>query len=241
MRIYNGDVYSPEEQQMRSEFHAVRDQFGLIQPGVGRTSGNGLLYSCQYFSILRKTGQAKLPDCTDFGTLITACQVEPGLYRRDPYNSEDYESQDDYIGIACASYLLGANFGKHILAYGESHGWTYNNVLPGVYRRESWLGRYPAFRPTIRFSAGQMPNLWERILLALAIGFAAMARRDDHDSWILTQLILWTVDERCWISRLAGKFWRRRLLKHYPEGISECIGDYFQDHEHPLSKNWPKS
>lgn len=248
-----------------NDFKPYIDKYGLVQPSPGGGSGNGLLYTSEMivglndFGLLRDEMRLSLFDT------YRDCEIIPGLFRRDPNNTGNQEGPDDYVGIAAASPFIPGNFAKRILTYGQSRrtpirglleelkfpnflvtllGWmkfryNYNNINPNVMNKGSWLGRQPQLIAHFQFAAGETPWYWRKLWWCGAVLSSLFAK--DHDSYILSYLLIRTAEKKSFLARMTAKIWRHYQNKRYPGGISQVIGEYFQNPSHPLVKWLTKS
>lgn len=105
------------------------------------STGNGLLYTGIFYTILALNDELTDDDRQKFEAAVSKCEVMPGLYNRNPLRP-DLEAQDDYIGIACASYFTRSKFALDILNYGKKTGWHYDNTNPKNDALSVWHDRF---------------------------------------------------------------------------------------------------
>lgn len=111
------------DQTVRAALNVYSDQWGLITPYPATSSGNGLLYLGEAMVLLKTLGIYKPTDKTWFQNSVQVCEVEPGLLRRSPANT-DQEGPDDYVGVAAGSALVDPTIAQKILVYGQTHDVT---------------------------------------------------------------------------------------------------------------------
>lgn len=136
-------------------------------PTTKWTSGNSLLYTGLFYSICSILGVFDTEDKKRFKDAVHSCEVKPGLYNRNPRRL-DFESHDDYTGIAAGSYFCELPFASDIFSYGKGNDWHFNNVIPQQRlissRHDRFLGlvcfyemaakREPSFCQRLSFNSG---------------------------------------------------------------------------------------
>lgn len=229
------------------------DSDGLVSPHyietpslVTNASGNGILYTIQYFMLLNRL---KLPSESVLVSL-ERCQIERGLFKRGPHHA-DQEAVDDYIA---ACFYLPSN----IYYYGQTKTplkglfgdnkifdatlgrikvkYNYNNVNPGTVSRSSWLGRMPQFVAHLEWASGLEPALWRKIVWFYSVVMGPRQDHKDTNRFILTDMMLRINDRGPW-QLIARSYWNRFLRQAWPGGMKEVYSTYFGP-EHPLAKYW---
>lgn len=105
---------------IQDDFKAYTDQFGLIQPTPGQTSGNGLLYTAEAIAALSDNNALDLSFKNQFIQAYANCEVFLGLLKRTPDGQMGQEGPDDYHGAMLASiYLPVLQLSRVILEYGQ--------------------------------------------------------------------------------------------------------------------------
>jgi hypothetical protein len=110
---------------IKDDFKVYTDQYGLVQPSPGETSGNGLLYTAEYILALAAHGALDDAEKQRLMAVYRACQVLPGLMRRSPAGAPfcgDQEGPDDYVGVGAAANLIGTSLAQDVVKYGQSQG-----------------------------------------------------------------------------------------------------------------------
>lgn len=230
---------------IQDDFAPYIDKYGLVQPAIGGTSGNGLLYTALYAMALLQQGTISVGLA---GTILRAyysCEKGPGLMQRLPNGAFGQEGPDDYVGCGLAANLLGTELAESIVTYGRGEKWlgliskyNYNNVTPGVFTLASWLGRQPQVICHLEFAAGQNPPLWRKLWWNAAITLACFAKVTDQDAHTLTWCLIQVADGKSVITQPFVWLWRKVMAKRKPGGISQNLRDYF-GFDHPLVK-WLK-
>lgn len=103
----------------------------------------------------------------------------------------------------------------------------------------AWLGRMPQFVAHVYWAANKKPPLFYRIVQALVIYNNSKLKDGGHpDTWALTWLMCRTMDNRCWMGRLAAKAFYKNLYKIFgPEGFRNF---HYIGGNHPITKFWVK-
>jgi hypothetical protein len=232
---------------VKDDLVAYTDRLGFIsgEKNPGAPSGNALLFTAEAMLVLRQQGCLAQFDRDLFLIQVSeACEIITGLYKRPPPYSQDQESQDDYIGLAAASYFLGTSHARDMLEYGREHVYRWRFLrLPYQYDKahveesrvfDAWLGRFVTAMIHIQWAAGERPALWRRLWWACSVAFSGS--KDDQDPWLLNWLMIHTMDGRSRIGVVAASIWRWRLRRAFPDGIRQVFARYFNDPGHPLAK-----
>lgn len=249
---------------IQDDFKNYTDQYGLVQPNPNGGSGNGLLYTAEAIVALFDKGALSQQNIDDFKKAYASCEKEPGLMMRSPIGgpmNSDGEAPDDYVGCGAASFFLNDGLAERILKYGRGspskYGdtglwarilylvlskcglskipYNYNNVDPGVWTEWSWLGRQQNLICHLQFAAGETPPIWRRLWWCAAVFQATRAMKSEHDSWILSWLLIRTMNGRSWICKQVANYWWKKLLNYYPQGMSSVFADYFGNPNHPTA------
>lgn len=230
---------------LRDEIESYRDMDGLVAPkrtfpGQRNASGNGILYTAEYFLLLDLRGELLHPkDPADFMAVLLSCQNEPGLFNRSPVHP-DQEAPDDYLGLVLASEVLRLPYAMDIWAYGDRNHFVYNNVRPGKFTWTAWFGRMPQVVAHFQWCAGFTPALWRRLWWCGAVATAGFRGKGGEDAWILSWLLTRIIEREHVgdsLERMAIKIWRWRLKRAYPGGMKGVFSRYFGP-EHPIAKYW---
>lgn len=191
----------------------------LVTPGTKRASDNGVLYSSEYYILLKLNNELILKDYADYRTLIQTCIGLDGFLHRAPDDISQDEI-DDHIGSLAA-----------------------HNVL-GLYPRFNIpfaLWRFPQLFFTWLLVRGYNRLLyWPlELITALIIAISSYNRPlTDTDSRTLAWLLIHATD-RSWVCKEASKIWYRRLYKDYgsPNAMKSVASRYFPV-GHPFRQFW---
>lgn len=215
--------------------------FGQCKHPPLRSTNNALLYTGTYFLILYYLGEATPEDQKSFRELITACQVpgHRGLYYRHPGHNDIKQEHDDYIGVAAADYFLKVGVAKEITTFGREHDWIYDSLNPESKEIRFWHGRFGDVVPHYKNCAGERLGIFDAFTWALAIFVGAFRERSGTSGTILDWLKIVPMDGKYFICDLAILFWRWKMKKKFPLGMSDVFATYFQNdggYDHPFSK-----
>jgi hypothetical protein len=112
--------------------------------------------------------------------------------------------------------------------------YVYNNIHPEYFTLSSYLGRQISLLCHLKFAAGEIPTETEKWFWCRAVEDGADAKKEDHDSWILSWLLVRTMDERDPNCNEVATYWKEKLQQTWPGGIGEVLCAYFQNQDHPL-------
>lgn len=114
------------------------DTYGLVAPYVTRRdqrgSDNGVLYSSEYYILLKLLGEATEQDESHWAILMYHCMVVPGLIGRVPGDTGQSPPDDIYGVLAGAKVLNYPVVAELILDYGKAHYGFFNNANPNSIR-----------------------------------------------------------------------------------------------------------
>ena len=211
------------------------DPEGMISqvrdPQAKWTSGNHLLITGTYYSILSLIDTISEKDRSDFVSVVTPCEVEPGLFNRNK-GRLDKEAHDDYIGVVSASYFLDAAFKRDVLQYGRAHWWRFDNDNDGDL--ESLFWRLPDFIPLVKAANGMTLNLFNILAFSVSLIANALSKKDDTSGIILRWLETQVMAKKSWAIDVEIAFWKRQILKKYPGGMGDVFGIYYGK-DHPFA------
>ncbi len=206
----------------------VKDEHGLIQPD-GKESGNGLRYTAEAVMAYEAHRDILEPIALkeEYQTLVDAarsCAREPGLYGRTPNNSWGQNSNDDYVGLAVISYYIDETVVQDILTYGRKTWGFYNNIHPGKKTGRSFLWRFIVLFATLRWAAGQKPNIVQRALWALGVFFSD----DSQDGFVLAWMSCHiAAKEGGRLEKRIARMQSERLARAYTHGIGQVLDNYY--------------
>lgn len=129
------------------------------------STGNGLLFTGTFFTLLGLSGILDSNDAEHFDKAVRACYVNPirPVLNRDP-NRRDFEGFDDYIGVCAGAFFLKSPIAKEISDWGESHCFNFNNQNVESKSIKSWFYRFSGFAGHLRLASGKSPGwiqTWE--------------------------------------------------------------------------------
>lgn len=228
-------------EQALKDFEAVTDDTGLVQPFSGK-SGNGILATCQALIIFNNR-IFSTESIFNFYYSISRCQIEPGFFRRHTKHfTEDQESVDDYLAIACASPSMTKDILKHARI-----GWHINDkIIPWYFPNEkqyqtkfsfrAWLYRFPALVCQVKQACGVHSVFWQRWVWALSVMTCGWFGGNPDDSWILSWMMVNCLTDRSkwsWSQRIARNVYYWRLKR---AGGIKVFFTRFYGENHPITK-----
>lgn len=221
---------------LKNEIQPYLDSDGLVMPGLGAPSTNGVMYTGEYMIALCRSGQATDADKVSYCVTIGRCMPTPGLLQRNPENTGGQEGPDDYYSLAAALDEIGAELtAKNVIWYGLHHKGSLNNIRPEEFRWNAVLGRQIQLDAVMFWAAGYFVGPIMRLYTALVIALACRGTVAGTDPWRLTWLLVQVASRHSWLCRVASKVWYKRLYKTYPDGMKGVNALYFQK-GHPLAK-----
>ena len=212
---------------LRDEMLAFTDGDGLVSvapepyPLPERTSDNGVMFTAEYYIMLRRNGQLGNNDLIEYCALIQKC-IGPDKYIHRAPGDLTPDEIDDNIGTlnAYADLRLRVNF-----------------KLP------YWLWRFPQLVYSYLVNRG-VPSILIHplaIYTALVIGLSSLITFDPSDSdtrrlnWHLWQ----SVKRKSWMCHLAGRFWHWRQTRIYhTQEVMKAVADVYYQGHHPFKKYW---
>jgi hypothetical protein len=229
-------------------------------PNRDPKTDNGLLYTAEACAIMQMRNVSY--DRNRIAAGIKADEVKPGLYRRSPLKLDQLEAHDDYVGLGALAGLCGfRDVARDILAYGrgaDQHGLTpadanehfgsmaddlmkckavpynYNNVTPGLWNWNTWLGRQPEIVTHLKIAAGERPTSEELALWAAILILSGNADASKRDTWLQDWLMVLTYQMSAFHSATADyavREWWKKLHATFPRGgVKELMTAYLGDH-----------
>lgn len=228
-----------------------------IHPGYGKGEttwqDNSPLFLAYYLMLCEAQGIVESGDYEQLLRAEALCTAEVGrrpmhgLYHRNPGRSADPEAFDNYVGWVAASVLNPTRpesvmIPSHVVHYGSTRGYCYNNVQPNQFRWEQW--RQPGEVAWYRVRAEESPGIHRMVWLGLSVLVDAFISPEDTSS----HLTMWLRLKSCQIQSRArpglslkvialyAKIWNwiwDKRLKDIPK-VNYWITRYFGDH--PLSE-----
>lgn len=244
---------------IREAFQQYWDGNNLLAPapvpsGTIKGSGNGIMYTSEFYIMLAKYLQLTDQDKIDFANKIEQCIRPEGMLCRVPIaqNSEQ-EGPDDLYGVLDACMALGnTTIPRKFLWCIIKYLGFLNNVNPGKWTASSFLIRQPqlfacivaASFPSwknplhILIRTCAMPLFWfSALIIAISCMFTPTNSGDPRRlGWHLMQTLK-PVSITCW---LASRVFLWRLYRQYgPTGMEEVASQYYQPNgQNPYSEYW---
>lgn len=237
---------------IKQDFKEYWDSSGLVGPGPYTGSGNGPMYTSEFFIILRKNQEDNQLDSLTYSTKIAACVNSDGTLNR--YNDGahgDQEQVDDYYAVlhGCMVYNNTYLPRRFLLAMIKGLG-CLNNV-DGKWNFDSFLARQPqliACMVAASFPSLKNPLHWLiRILAFPLFAYSALlwlfsgawSNPDDTDARRLAWHVIGTLAPVSLLNSLTSKLWYRRLNNTYAQGMRTVAFLYYQPRfDNPFGKHW---
>lgn len=234
-----------EQSQIRADFAAYTDRWGLLQPTDDKAqldseygaSGNGLTYTSAKILTYWRRGMLNDEDRTQFQNVVESCFQEPGLLMRSPAKSGDQEGWDDYVAVMAACKVAAPAHGSTIREYARRHAYIMNNEWPGTVLKKSGglnasaiLGRYPHLIAHMEYATGNTACpvnefAWRHHVMEIP---------EDHDGAYLRWFMLTTGQPNG--TGVAWNAFRTNLYSRYSGGMAQVWSEYFKNGEQPLAK-----
>lgn len=241
---------------IRDDFKPYVDGNNLLAPSPvgsnpGKGSDNGVMYTSEYFIMLKKQNLLCAADCADYDNRISKCVGSNGMLNR-ASNDTDQEGPDDYYGVlnGCME-LSNVKYPRaFLLALMKNFGFL-NNNSPGTLTGSSFMARQPQL--TCSMVSAAFPSLKNPlhylvrllalplfIISAVVLLFSCMFTDvSDSDSRRLGWHLGNCVSNVSLLNKLAYKVWLRRLYKDYPNGMNSVASVYYAPSpDNPYSKWW---
>lgn len=195
------------------------------------STGNGLLYTGLFYSILAVTDNLSIEDVRRFARAVEPCWVYAykGLLERND-GRPDQQAHDDYIGVVVASYLLNTYHARAVHDFGKAHCWVFDNVHPTKFSLNCWHGRFPGLVGLYRVCAKQDPGFVQEVGLATSIYANALSGKEKFGGKILTWLKVQALKHQATSCMDAVEYWERKLVKDYGSFANVLAGYFGPDH-----------
>lgn len=227
------------------------DEEGLVtidRNPTPRSTGNGLLFTGLFYTLLHKMREATAEDVARFSRTVDGCWEGPygdaryvGLLERND-GREDAEAQDDYYGVVAASFHLGTEHASQIHDFGYLHWWCFDNVDPGSLTPRFCHLRFPGLVGLYKAAVKpHHPGFLHNHLIAGKILTNAYSSKDDIDGKIMTLLMISVLEQidYCALVGDAMNVWKKQFRKNYGT-IGRMVAPYFDkpsnSFDHPFSK-----
>ena len=223
--------------QILEDFRPFKDVWGLIQPAVGGSSGNGLRYTSEYLFSLLEHGSITLEEEEAITRAIDSCEYgeQIGVLFRTPEN-KDQNAPDDYVAIIAISAFLKDNrasmYPRRFIIHWDMYDGVFQNN-GGIDNPSAWFWRMPHLLVHAKFAAGFYIDLWSMLPWVWAVLQSAFSKKQDNK--ILGWYLLRAAKGKSKIADKLFSFWSWMLKRHYEGGIGHVLREYF-GFEHPSAK-----
>lgn len=190
----------------------------LVKDPPKDSCDNLLLFTATMTVIAHLKGEIGAAEWDDFDRLVLSHEIQGGSYRR--HLGESFPSSwDDHFGVACASAICGfKHLAEDVLTYGTMNDWTWSG---------NWLGRIPAFEPTVKAAVGIPLSIGSEIQMA-GVFLANCFEKKSETSGKCLLFLAWLVHRKNAgpILTLAMVIWRARIELTYG-GMGGVYAIYF--------------
>lgn len=203
---------------IKDDFKSLIGDWGLINSRPGETrSDNGALFTTEYYLCLKRHNQILPEDINSYHNLMAQLISPTGLTYRQP-GFLAIDSPDNLIAFAIGSKVFGCDFAERIIKYGKSTfpRYLYNNVEPGKFCFQAWMGRQPGLIGFIKYCANKWVNPFEWLCLYVGIYLTMRKPKENTSDKMLTQLI---------VEQLPDSFIANRVKNHWNEYIIQTYGN----------------
>lgn len=183
---------------------------------------NAILFAAEFYWLLEAHGLLEAGDAFRFEDTVAdlVAHGQRGLYHRNPGRTDRYEAHDNYVGVVAGSTLFGLSLGADVIRYGETHGWTYNNLAPdetGISYIRFW--RQPGEVAFYHLASYSQPDVFGFVWLFGSAVVSAFTASDNASGHLLDWLRFKAMDKSCaqkpnWMCQAlypAKRFWISRL------------------------------
>lgn len=225
-----------------NDFKQYEDEFGMINPDIGHTSGNGNYYTAHYVLVLAQQKNIDLVDMSEEFLRLRCIYkkniMDNGILMRNPLNQWGKQGPDDYFGIALAAYVMSLPcMIRPIIEYGRSTfpHYVFNNIEPKKITGSAWMGRRRDLIGCLKIAAYMKPSLFDKIILLGGIFISSFDKKEDFNGWLLNYTKVKICEDKGWLFKMVCKKWKKNANKHF-KTIGEMYACYFNNHKHPLVK-----
>lgn len=228
------DSSSGFDVNLSEEIKPYIDSNGLVS-GNGQPTGNGIRYTSEW---LIANKQITNEDLLFFYQSIMQC-VHLGFIYESP-DGGDASTIDDLIPLFHARRHVDVIFRHSIYKIYQclkDHYWI-QPTRDGRFQWKGCLFRFPQLICHAKFCFNEKPNIFLKLYWCFVVLLACFNKRSHQDGWILTWHMVKAAQDRSKLCDFVGNIWWEKKEKMWPNGLGECMGEYFQNPNHPLAKYW---
>lgn len=223
-----------------------------VDPDTSFNSGNGLMYTSEFYIMAYRRGLLKQEDINNFEKLVLSCIGPSGALNRNPLPHESgQEGPDDYYAILNACIQLGiVSIPRIFLKSAMRHLGALNNVQLGKWTPQSFLLRQPGLVATLITACfPSLKNPLHYLIRALFFPFYLItaiiialsgisAPIEEVDSRRLAWHLAESTDKRSLLCFLASKIWFNRLKDQYGDNGMKTVATLYYEKGHPFATYW---
>lgn len=225
-----------------------------MRPGELQGSGNGVMYTAEYFIILNRSLKWSVYAQTSFLSRVSPCIDSNGLLNRYPLSQISHqEGPDDYYGVLSACKELGiTSIPRQFMSAVNKYWGFLNNENPGKWTKNSFLIRQPALLACM--VAAAYPSLKNPLHYLIRLAFfpfflvtsliistsCMFTETDNSDSRRVAWHVIQATKSASLFCKLASLIWYKRLYEDYgPTGMKAVATIYYEPHgSHPFALYW---
>lgn len=239
---------------IREDFASYVDGNKLLAPnpipaGTVRGSDNGVMYTSEYFMMLKMWDELTDEDVADYENRVTAC-ISSGMLNRAP-NDLDQEGPDDYYGALNGCMELGITCIPRKLLWSMCKRLGFMNNTGGKVTWSAFLARQPQLvcaMVSSAFPSKKNPLHWlvrvaalplyvytALVLLVSCLGVPVTDTDSRRLAWHLGN----NVCKVSLLCKLAYKVWLSRLKRDYSDEMRGVAAIYYKpEGDNPYSRWW---
>lgn len=162
---------------MRDEFKDYIDALGYlnphpINPNTIHNCDNSLMFTSEYYMILKNRGELTPRDATNWKILVETSMPQPGLLARYPGDTGQ-DGPDNMVAVlGAAASLNKPDIARQILDYGLKHFGFFNNENPRSFKGKNGKINWEAFlwrQFQLAFAAASASGWYNNAVIPLAI------------------------------------------------------------------------
>jgi hypothetical protein len=233
----------------KASLDAYRDKtHGLLGDSIApeHPSGNALLYESHAAIIARDLGDNIWLPFYKAADLLKK-ETKEGLFRRKPIPADDFNTHDDYVGVAAYS----PSEARKIHRYGYMNSWVYDHRYPGMGwwkalftgHIDAWHARFPGLIEHYLISSNNEPSIKGWVAWYLSIWWTTR-NKGNESGWLLDYLKVRSAARlfpKSFFVKSAVSRYVKQLEKHYGGNIKNVYSVYFGA-THPFASysHWPR-
>lgn len=207
--------------------------------------GNPILYDAFMMAAKKQFFPLSEEDKQRLNDLYADVFIEPGMFERSRFKTDDTEEHDDRIGMVWLGYYLNKKISTDIHDYGKKHFWIWDENKIGFPKNlRHWDYRFGAAVPHYKMAVADQEkkevtlNWFDKFFWYLAIGvFGFKDESGIQKEWLMVDLYRNQHQKNSLMDKASQK-WERKLAENpkYPNRMGSVFAKYFG--EHHLLARW---